>query len=64
MILKMYVEREHLRQGVARALLERMIAWCRENELANVGLHASDEGRPLHEKLRFEPATEMRLDLK
>ena len=64
MILNMYVEREHRRQGIARALMERMIAWCKENGFASVGLHASEEGRPLYEKLGFEPTEEMRLDLK
>jgi len=48
MILNMYVEREHRRRGIARALMETMIAWCRENDFANVALHASEEGRPLY----------------
>src|SRR5262249_4301465 len=64
MILNMYVEQQHRRQGIARALMERMIAWCKENEFSYVGLHASDEGRPLYEKLGFEPTTEMRLELR
>jgi len=64
MILNMYVEREHRRQGIARALMERMIAWCKENGFASIGLHASEEDRPLYEKLDFEPTEEMRLDLK
>ncbi len=64
MILNLYVEREHRRRGVARALMEAMIAWCRENGFANVSLHASDEGRGLYEQLGFKPTTEMRLALK
>lgn len=64
MILNMYVEREHRRRGIARALMDRMIAWCKENEFAYVGLHASDEGRPLYEKLGFKHTEEMRLELK
>jgi GNAT superfamily N-acetyltransferase len=63
MILNMYVEKEFRRRGIARALMETMIAWCRENNFVNVGLHASDEGRPLYEKLGFKPTNEMRLDL-
>jgi len=63
MILNMYVEREHRRQGVARALMEMMIAWCKENEFASVALHASDQGRALYERLGFKPTTEMRLEL-
>jgi GNAT superfamily N-acetyltransferase len=64
MILNMYVEREHRRKGVARALMESMIAWCRQNEFAYVGLHASEQGRGLYEQLGFKPTDEMRLDLR
>jgi len=64
MILNMYVERPYRRRGIARALMETMIAWCKQEEFAYVGLHASDEGRPLYEKLGFRPTNEMRLELK
>jgi len=63
MILNMYVDRDHRRRGVGRALMEAMITWCRENDFASVGLHASDEGRGLYEQLGFKPTTEMRLVL-
>jgi GNAT superfamily N-acetyltransferase len=63
MILNMYVEAGYRRRGVARALMQVMIAWCRENGFAHVGLHASDDGRPLYEKLGFKPTSEMRLEL-
>jgi GNAT superfamily N-acetyltransferase len=61
MILNMYVEREYRRQGIARALMETMIAWCKAEGFSSVGLHASDEGRPLYESLGFKPTNEMRL---
>jgi GNAT superfamily N-acetyltransferase len=64
MILNMYVEHEHRRCGVARALMKAMIAWCRENNFAYVALHASDAGRPLYEQLGFKPTTEMQLELR
>ena len=63
MILNMYVEREYRRQGIARALMEAMITWCRENGFVSVALHASEEGRLHYEKLGFKPTNEMRLDL-
>ncbi len=63
MILNLYVERDQRRRGVASALMRAMIAWCRENRFASVGLHASDAGRPLYEKLGFKPTNEMRLEL-
>src|SRR5579884_1495186 len=64
MILNMYVEKQFRRQGIARALMETMIEWCRQEEFSYVGLHASDEGRPLYEQLGFQPTNEMRLELK
>jgi len=63
MILNMYVEQNYRRRGIARALMQTMISWCREQEFAYVGLHASDEGRPLYQSLGFRPTNEMRLDL-
>ena len=63
MILNVYVEREHRRQGVASALMSAMIAWCRENGFSSVSLHASEDGRALYEKLGFKLTDEMRLDL-
>src|SRR5581483_5357618 len=62
MILNMYVEPEYRRRGIARQLMNTMIAWCKENGFIRVGLHASDEGRPLYEFLGFKPTNEMQLD--
>jgi GNAT superfamily N-acetyltransferase len=64
MILNMYVERPYRRRGIAKAIMEMMIDWCRKEDFAYVGLHASDEGRPLYEQLGFRPTNEMRLELK
>lgn len=63
MILNMFTEPEFRRRGLARRLMETMIAWCREQGYRTVALHASDEGRPLYESLGFEPTNEMRLFL-
>jgi hypothetical protein len=41
-----------------------MITWCKNEGLANVTLHASDDGRHLYETLGFEPTNEMRLKLR
>jgi GNAT superfamily N-acetyltransferase len=62
-IVNMYTEPEYRRQGLARRLMEAMIEWCRGQRMANVFLHASDEGRPLYEALGFTPTNEMRLPL-
>jgi GNAT superfamily N-acetyltransferase len=60
-ILNVYTEPEHRRQGLARALMEVMIAWCRDQGFPAVTLDASDDGRPLYAAIGFEPTTQMRL---
>jgi len=60
-VLNVYTERSHRRRGIARQLMQVVIAWCRGAGLAVVQLHASDDGRPLYESLGFRPTNEMRL---
>jgi GNAT superfamily N-acetyltransferase len=63
-ILNMYTEPEARRQGIAKQLLEVIVAWCRERGFSAVSLHASSFGRPLYESAGFEPTNEMRLKLR
>ena len=63
-ILNVYTDRDYRRRGIARQLLETMIAWCKQEGFARVDLHASTDGRHLYESLGFEPSNEMRLKLK
>lgn len=63
-ILNVYTDPEYRRRGIARQLIETMIAWCKEEGLARVTLHASDDGRHLYESLGFELSNEMRLRLR
>ncbi len=62
-LLNLYVEQEYRRQGIAMALVERSIAWAREQGIVEVRLHASDQGRPLYEDVGFHQTNEMRLML-
>jgi GNAT superfamily N-acetyltransferase len=61
-ILNVYTEPAHRRRGLARELMQVMLEWCRENHIARVTLHASEEARALYESLGFVPTTEMRLE--
>jgi len=63
-ILNVYTDPEYRRRGIARQLMQTMIAWCKEHGLARVTLHASEDGRHLYESLGFEPSNEMRLKLR
>ena len=62
-ILNVYTEPAHRRQGLARALMETMLASCRAEGFRAVTLDASDDGRALYEAMGFRPTAQMRLDL-
>jgi len=62
-ILNVYTEPAHRRQGLARALMEVMVRWCRQEGFRAVTLDASDDGRALYESMGFHPTPQMRLDL-
>jgi len=63
-ILNVYTEPEYRRRGIARQIMDIMIAWCRNEGFARVSLHASEHGRHLYELLGFEDSNEMRLNLR
>jgi GNAT superfamily N-acetyltransferase len=63
-ILNVFTDPEYRRRGIARKLLQTIIAWCQRESFARVTLHASPEGRHLYESLGFEPSNEMRLSLR
>ena len=63
-ILNVYTEPEYRRRGIARRIMETMIAWCKQEGFARVSLHASEHGRPLYQSLGFEDSNEMRLNLR
>jgi GNAT superfamily N-acetyltransferase len=59
-VLSMYVERAYRRRGLARRLMETILAWVPTTDIARLVLHASAEGRPLYESMGFEPTSELR----
>jgi GNAT superfamily N-acetyltransferase len=63
-VLNVYTEPEYRRRGLARLVMETVVAWCRSQGFVSVALHASRDGRQLYEALGFEPGNEMRLPLR
>jgi len=59
-IQNVYTDPEWRRQGVGTLLMKEIIAWSEKTGIASLVLHASEEGRPLYEKLGFVTTTEMR----
>jgi GNAT superfamily N-acetyltransferase len=62
-ILNVYVHPHYRRRGIAREIMKTLIQWSRSQGFDCVCLHASDDGRPLYQRLGFKPTNEMRLDL-
>jgi GNAT superfamily N-acetyltransferase len=59
LILNVYVDPEHRRQGVARRLMETLIRWAPGAGIVRLVLHASPDGRRLYEALGFRESNEM-----
>jgi GNAT superfamily N-acetyltransferase len=62
-IVNVYTDPGWRGRGVARLIMQTIIAWLRGQGFQSVVLHASDAGRHLYETLGFEPTNEMRLRL-
>jgi GNAT superfamily N-acetyltransferase len=60
-VLNVYTAPSWRRQGVARSLMERIIAWARAEGIESLVLHASQNGRALYQQLGFVATNEMRL---
>jgi GNAT superfamily N-acetyltransferase len=60
-VLNVFTEPEWRRRGLARLLIEEIIAWARQQRLDTLALHASDDGLHLYEELGFVRTSEMEL---
>jgi GNAT superfamily N-acetyltransferase len=61
-LMSMYTRPNLRGKGVATAIVQRAISWCRSRGYDSMTLHASRMGRPLYEKLGWEDSSEMELD--
>ena len=62
-ILNVYTTTTFRRRGLARALMQTVLDWCKQNGIDTIILHASPSGRSLYEQMRFAATNEMRLRL-
>ena len=60
MVLNVFTERAWRRRGLAKLVMEHVIAGARETGVSHLVLHASSEGRPLYEAIGFTSTNEMR----
>ncbi|HEY1177499.1 MAG TPA: GNAT family N-acetyltransferase [Phytomonospora sp.] len=54
---------EHRRRGHAKACMDAVIGWCREQGIASVDLHASTDGSPLYLSMGFVPEADLAMRL-
>jgi GNAT superfamily N-acetyltransferase len=59
-VLNVYTEPAFRRRGLARRLMQEVLAWARTARIESLVLHAAPDGRPLYEQLGFAPTNEMR----
>jgi len=59
-VINVFTEPEWRRRGVAKLLMNEIIAWARRERLDRLVLHASDEGRALYDQMGFIQTNEMR----
>ena len=62
-ILNVYTNANFRRRGLARALMQAALDWCKQNGIDTIILHASPSGRSLYEQMGFAATNEMRLRL-
>ena len=60
LVVNVYTEPAWRHQGVARALMRKLLDWASSNGFDRVVLHASDAGRALYTSLGFQATNEMR----
>jgi len=59
-IVNVFTEPEWRRRGIAGLLMQEIINWSKTEKIDRLILHASDDGRPVYEKLGFKESNEMR----
>ncbi|WP_102126392.1 GNAT family N-acetyltransferase [Deinococcus planocerae] len=62
-LLNVYVQPSARGQGLARRMLQHLLAECARRGVETVSLHASEAGRSVYEGLGFTPTNELRLTL-
>jgi len=62
-VYNVYVEPAHRRRGLAQRVMDAIHGFCRVHGITSVALNASDDGRPLYQRIGFQPSSEMRLIL-
>lgn len=60
LVVNVYTEPMFRRRGLARCLMQEILAWAQQARLDSLVLHAAPDGRPLYEQMGFAATNEMR----
>lgn len=52
-VLNVFVEEDYRGQGMARLIMTTILDWCAQENIKSITLNASEDGKPLYEKLGF-----------
>ncbi len=58
-VMNVWTHPDHRRRGLARRLMEVILAEARRRQIKVTALHASDDGRALYEQLGYRQSREM-----
>lgn len=56
--MNVYTNKNYQRQGIAKQMVNLLIDDAREKNITEISLDATDDGRPLYEKLGFKASDE------
>jgi GNAT superfamily N-acetyltransferase len=59
LVVNVYVAPAYRQRGLARRLMQTIVAWCGEQGIERIVLHPSTVGRPLYESMGFVPTDEL-----
>lgn len=54
-VFNVFVEPEYRNRGIAKAIMLRLMEEAQRRGIGRLDLHATEAGRPLYEKIGFEP---------
>ena len=54
-VFNVFVEPDYRKRGIAKEIMRRLMDEARKRGIGRLDLHATEAGRPLYEKLGFEP---------
>lgn len=62
-IMNVVTASRYRRRGIARRVMQTILAWLAEQEVHHITLHTTEAGKSLYQELGFTASNEMRLEI-